>query len=130
VIFVDTSALYAVADAADAEHQRAAAAWQRMTAGEQELVTTNYVLNETIALVQRRSGLAAAVALDRVVRSVTTVVWVDLTIHEAASATWAAAGRRDLSLTDCVSFLVARQHDVDAVFAYDRHFAEQGFRAV
>ena len=34
---------------------------------------------------------------------------------------------RQLSLVDCTSFVVMRQIGIDDVFAFDRHFAEQGF---
>ncbi len=38
-----------------------------------------------------------------------------------------AANRRQLSLVDCVSFVVCRQRQLEQVFAFDTHFSEQGF---
>jgi predicted nucleic acid-binding protein len=38
-----------------------------------------------------------------------------------------AAGRRRLSLTDCVSFEVMRRSESATAFAFDTHFTEQGF---
>lgn len=35
-----------------------------------------------------------------------------------------------LSLVDAVSFVVARDHDVERVFAFDPHFTKAGFIAV
>jgi uncharacterized protein len=40
------------------------------------------------------------------------------------------AGRRGLSLADCFSFALVHELHLDAAFAFDRHFAEQGFRAL
>jgi uncharacterized protein len=37
------------------------------------------------------------------------------------------AHRRHLSLVDCVSFAAMHQFGLSAVFAFDNHFAEQGF---
>jgi uncharacterized protein len=38
-----------------------------------------------------------------------------------------SAGRRKLSLVDCTSFEIMRQHAVRTAFAFDSHFEEQGF---
>ena len=57
-VFVDTSALYAVLDADDGKHSPACAEWQRLLLNS-SLVTTNYVLVETTALLQHRLGVEA-----------------------------------------------------------------------
>lgn len=56
-----------------------------------------------------------------------SVHWVDQAAHSAGVSAVLTANRRSLSLTDCVSFIVMRQLGVHEVFAFDRHFAEQGF---
>jgi uncharacterized protein len=38
------------------------------------------------------------------------------------------AGRRRLSLVDCVSFAVMRARQIDEYLGLDPHFDEQGFR--
>ena len=45
-VFVDTSALYAVLDADDAEHGRAGSTWVELVEGRHRLQTTNYVVSE------------------------------------------------------------------------------------
>ncbi|MDP2857839.1 MAG: VapC toxin family PIN domain ribonuclease, partial [Bacillota bacterium] len=40
------------------------------------------------------------------------------------------AGRRNLSLVDCVSFDVMRRLGMEKAFAFDAHFAEQGFQCM
>jgi predicted nucleic acid-binding protein len=35
-----------------------------------------------------------------------------------------------LSLTDCVSFEVIRQHGIRRAFAFDTHFTEHGFEMI
>ena len=47
--FVDTSALLAVMDKDDAIHKQAKAFWERLTGQQATLVTTNYVVLETVA---------------------------------------------------------------------------------
>ena len=41
-----------------------------------------------------------------------------------------SAGRRRLSLVDCVSFDVMTRLGIDVCFAFDAHFREQGFRCI
>ena len=52
MIFVDTSALYAVLDRDDANHTVARDTWESLLRSSQRLLTHNYVLLETAALVQ------------------------------------------------------------------------------
>jgi predicted nucleic acid-binding protein len=63
-VFVDTSALYALLDAGDAQHAAARAVWaDLLTAGGASPMTHGLVVVETVALVQRRLGLAAVQTL-------------------------------------------------------------------
>lgn len=55
------------------------------------------------------------------------VEWIDQAMHTTGMASVLAAGRRALSLVDCVSFATMRDLGIDDVFAFDEHFAEQGF---
>ena len=58
-IFIDTSGFIAVLDMDDENHTGAAEAWQNILTSAETLVTTNYVLVETCALVQNRLGMTA-----------------------------------------------------------------------
>ena len=125
--FVDTSALYAVLARDDRNHGRAAAAWRTAIEAGEELVTTNYVLLETLALAQSRLGMKAVRAVVDDVTPALTVEWIDPDDHRNAVLALVAAGRRRLSLVDCSSFEVMRRLRIRRAFAYDKHFAEQGF---
>jgi uncharacterized protein len=129
-VFVDTSALLAVLDADDANHATARETWQALLGGDSALLCTNYVLLETIALVQHRLGLEALSTFQSDVAPVLAVRWVDAQLHTAAVTALLTARRRKLSLVDCVSFETARRSGIDTAFAFDRHFAEQGFHCL
>ena len=129
-LFVDTSALYAVLDADDARHEQARGAWLELLEREAQMICTNYILVETVALVQRRLGMEAARVLLRDVVPLLRVEWVSEVSHEAGVAAFLAAGDRGLSLVDCASFETMRRLGLDTAFAFDRHFEEQGFRCV
>ena len=129
-VFVDTSALLAVLDAGDAQHPHARAAWETLLHGDEPLVTTSYLLVETFALVQNRLGMDAVRVLADDVVPVLRVHWVGETQHRLGVTALVAASRRQLSLVDCVSFATMRELGLDAAFAFDGDFADQGFRTL
>ena len=126
-VFVDTSALFALLDADEKQHARAASTWSRLLEAETRLVTSNYVLLEAYALVHRRLGTAALRDLVEELGPTLDICWVDEELHGQAVAALLAAGRRRLSLVDCTSFGVMRRLGLTQAFAFDRHFTEQGF---
>jgi uncharacterized protein len=128
-VFVDTSALLALLDRDEANHETAAAIWTRLVL-EERFVSTSYVLVETYALVQRRLGLDAVRTLTADFVPLIDVDWIGVDVHSAAVSALLVAARRDLSLVDCASFESMRRRDVRRVFAFDDDFARQGFEVV
>ncbi len=126
-LFIDTSALYALLDGDELRHADVVAAWQAVTDNGWILFTSNYVLVETFALVQRRLGLEAVHALADVFVPLLQPVWVDEELHAAAVASLFTAAERRLSLVDCVSFELMRRLGLTDVLALDSDFARQGF---
>ncbi|MBI2170922.1 MAG: VapC toxin family PIN domain ribonuclease, partial [Chloroflexi bacterium] len=80
------------------------------------------------ALVQNRLGIAAVRVLVEDILPVIRVHWVAPEEHQAGVSALLTAGRRNLSLVDCVSFHSIRRLGVSDAFAFDQDFAEQGFR--
>ncbi len=128
-VFVDTSALYALLDADDANHERAAKEWRSMIESEQRMVTTNYILVECCALIQSRLGLEAVRAFCDAIVPVLTVDFVSPDAHRLGTAGLLAASRKGLSLVDCVSFETMRHNGIRSAFTFDRHFREYGFES-
>jgi uncharacterized protein len=127
IAFVDTSAWFALLDADDKHHAAARKAWLAALKTTDTLVTSNYVMVETVALVQRRLGIGAVRVLWRDLLPTVEVEWVTVEEHAAAMAALVAAGKRGLSLVDCTSFQVMQRMAIEDVLAFDRHFEEQGF---
>lgn len=128
-VFVDTSALYALLDSDDAEHRRAAEAFPLLL-DDDRLVTHNYVVVETMALVQHRLHPRAVRALAQDLMPTLHVEWVTQDVHAAAEGALLAAVRRRPSLVDRVSFELMRRRGIDTAFAFDADFAGEGFRTV
>lgn len=127
MVFVDTSAIYALADRKDPNHQAAHRRLERLLAEGEELLTHSYVVVESISLVQHRLGVAPAVKLAKSAEQF-TVEWIGEDTHTEAIRRLAETGRRKLSFIDLTSFIVMRQHGVTTAFAFDDDFAKEGFR--
>jgi predicted nucleic acid-binding protein len=127
VIFVDTSAIYAWTDAADANHRRAAARLEQLLESHEDLLTHNYVLLESLALVQARLGMRAATKLANDT-SAFVIEWIDDDLHDAGIKQWQRSARRQVSLVDHISFLVMRRRHVEIAFAFDPDFTGEGFQ--
>ncbi len=132
-VFVDTSAIYAVLDADDSNHESANRVWQELLHGlesdEFEAVTHGSVVVEVVALAQRRLGMQAAkVVLDDLIPLFSTV-WVDQDLHDRAAAAMLAAGLRGVSLVDWTSFEVMRRRGIEHAFAFDDDFQLRGFES-
>lgn len=126
MIFLDTSAIYALADRSDGNHDRARRQFARILEAASSIVTHNYVLIESFALLQRWLGLSSAIALHESSRAF-DVVWIDEEIHREAASRW-AGGRRSLSFVDHVSFVLMERRRIEVAFAFDPDFSEAGFR--
>lgn len=127
MIFLDTSAIYAWADAADANHRAAVRRLQALLDNGEELLTHNYVLVESLALLQARLGVTAAIKLAQDSRTF-VIDWVDEALHASAIDQLAQSRKRHLSLVDHVSFLIMRRRRVGTAFAFDPDFVGAGFR--
>ena len=127
-IFADTSALYALLDRSDRIHRAAVAAFDRIDRETSQLVTSSYVLLETVSLLQARLGLPAVRAWRDAFYPLLDVIWIDADLHTRGMVALTAASRLDISLTDWTSFEVMRTRQIARAFAFDRHFPAQGFR--
>jgi predicted nucleic acid-binding protein len=126
-VFIDTSAFFAVLDADDANHAAAGRIWKDLIERREELVCSNYILIECFALLQRRLGLEAARVFQTDVVGVLQIRWVDEPLHAAGVSALLTAGRRQLSLVDCVSFELMRRMGLTRAFAFDQDFVDQDF---
>ncbi|MEX0879113.1 MAG: PIN domain-containing protein [Thermoanaerobaculia bacterium] len=128
MIFLDTSAVVALANRSDERHAEAIALFSSVR-DPGEFATHNYVMVEAFALLHRRLGLRVALRFEEGA-SAFEVVWVDRRLHEAAVRTLARKGTRRSSLVDEISFLVMRERGIDTAFAFDPDFEREGFKTL
>lgn len=129
-VFVDTSAFYALAVARDPSHRAASQALARLERERAGFVTSSFVLVETVTLLQARTGVATVKLFRGRFLPIVRVHWLTEGDGRRAIDSLLAADRRTVSLTDWSSFLLMRDAGIHRAFAFDPHFAEQGFEPV
>ena len=129
-VFVDTSAILALLIENDPNHASAVQAFYTFHDQDDDLVTTNYVVVETVSLIQRRFGMPIVRTFVDKLLPLLEVEWLDQSLHHSAVQSFLVANRRSLSLVDCASFVVMRRLGITVAFVFDEHFEEQGFRCL
>ncbi len=126
MIFLDASAIYALADKADPNHDTAYRKFDLALESGETFLVHNYILLESVALLQARLGLPAAILFLKDARSF-EVEWVDPDLHEEAVKELERIGKKRISLVDCTSFVVMRKKGVEKALAFDPDFQGRGF---
>jgi predicted nucleic acid-binding protein len=126
-VFVDTSAFFAYVNRNDQNHLSAKEIFTWLIRERAKLICTNYVLLETVALLQNRLGMLVVKDFQESVVPLLRIEWVDEELHQTSVAVLLTANRRHLSMVDCTSFTAMRRLGIGTVFAFDQHFVEQGF---
>ncbi len=126
-VFVDTSALYALLVRTEEGHAEVSAAFEDLLENGRPLVTTNYVLLESVALLQYRLGLAPVHDLERSLVPLMTRRWIDESLHRRALERLLRTDRKKLSLVDCTSLVLMEDEGIGEALALDRSFASEGF---
>jgi predicted nucleic acid-binding protein len=127
IVFADTSALFALLVRDDYMHVRARANFEYFVQNDTLMLTSSYVLLETLTLLQRRVSLEAVWDFNRKTLPILDVVWANEAWHSRAVQRLHTERSRGLSLTDCLSFEIMEAREITVAFTFDRHFTERGF---
>jgi len=125
VIFIDTGPLYALTIPGDAHHESATAWYQTNTS---RLVTTDFVLYETVTLLRRRRQYDLAVEVgDRLfANQLADIEWVTRDDIHASWKIFRDYNDKEWSFTDCTSRIVMERLGVTEAFSFDEHFRQFG----
>ena len=129
-VYADTSGLFAALVANDQMHARAKRALTRLVEDGAELHVGSYALLETMALLQSRVSLEAALQFERSFGPLLRVTRIDEKLHARSVRRLELRRSRELSLVDCSSFVIMEDLGLPEAFAYDPHFAREGFRLI
>jgi predicted nucleic acid-binding protein len=131
-LFVDTAGWMACADSGDPAHRRSCMARDAALEAGQALVTTDFVVDETLTLIRFRLGLDAAKTWWEQVDGSPRLRWerIDSERFEKARQLFFQYRDKDFSFTDCTSFVIMREIRLTHVMTTDRHFRQMGFQAL
>ena len=124
--FVDTSSIVALLTSNDMHHREAAETLNWLRGESAELVTTNYVVIESLAVVRRKFGPTGVHRLIDDFLPLVRVIWVGEATHTAAIEAYRSAGG-SASIVDRISFAIMRREGISEAFAFDTDFDAQGF---
>ena len=128
-LFADSFYFLALLRWEDNAHARAIAASQNRT---ERLITTAWILTEeadALAVPAMREGfprLLAALRAD----PACTIVPPTQDLFDAGVELYVRRPDKAWSLTDCISFVVMREHGMNEALTGDRHFEQAGFIAL
>lgn len=129
MIFVDTSAWFASIVPSDTDH-KAASAW--LAQNHQPLLTTDYIIDETLTLLRSRGEFLRARSLGEAFFSGSISSLYFLT-EDDIRQTWQTFqdfSDKDWSFTDCSSRVVMTKLKLINAFTFDHHFYQFGFVTV
>jgi len=129
-IFVDTAGWMSCADGADAHHARSSAARDAALEAGQTLITTDFVVDETLTLIRLRLGLVAAERWWQQVDRSPRLRWerVESDRFEKGRLLFFQYRDKDFSFTDCTSFVIMRELRLTHALTTDTHFRQMGFQ--
>jgi len=120
----DSSAILALLDADDADHERAVAAVQRIAAEKRPSFITNYIEAEAHALLLRKLG--RTIAREWLLTGGLTVLRVLPNEEQQAKEILIRHTDKDWTLCDAISFAVLDARHVRRAFTFDHHFRQYG----
>ena len=131
-LFVDTAGWMACADRNDPAHAKCVGVRDAKLRAGFLLVTTDYVLDETLTLLRLRLGLPATREWWERVSQSPRVIFaeVDAELRDRAMDWFFRYEDKSFSFTDCTSFAFMRQEKIREALTTDRHFRQAGFEMV
>ncbi len=129
MILVDTSAWFACVVPSDKNHLRASR-W--LNANNQVLLTTDYVVDETLTLLRARGETVRASNLGEAFFAdvLCTIYYL---AEDDIKETWQVFQRfsdKEWSFTDCSSKMIMEKLGINKAFTFDHHFTQFGLGEV
>ena len=127
-VFIDTGGFFAVLSPYDRDHA-AAIRWMTEHSAQTPVVTTDYILDETITLLQsRRQPHLIEPWLTSILNSDSCqIIWMNSSRFEEVRQFFVKHADKNWSFTDCFSFCVMRERKIEQALASDQHFRQAGF---
>lgn len=127
--FVDTSFFKAFIDPKDDFHHKAVQIFKQLEKDHVLLVTSNFIIDETLTLIRYRCGLTRAKEFKSVLEQFETDFKIVRALSRDEASAWDFFTKdwSKLSFTDCVSFALMKRLELTRVATFDNDFDRAGF---
>jgi predicted nucleic acid-binding protein len=130
-LFVDTSGWVCIVDQDDPLHRQARTLYKRAISQKRQLVTTNYIIAELVALLESRNLVTRQeifAFVDHIKLAPTiSIVHVDTNTDDEAWQLLKNRADKAWSLVDATSFVIMQRMQLPEALTTDHHFTQAGF---
>ncbi len=129
---MDTSAWLALNDKSDQYHKKAISKSKKITQEKIELITSEYIVDETLTIIRYRVSHPAAVIFGESLFNSNIVKINDIAKEDILKA-WDFFKKykdKDFSFTDCTSFTLMQKLRLSKAFTFDKHFKQIGIEII
>lgn len=127
--FLDASYIIALELRDDQNHQKAIEHWQSLDKKSLKLTTTSYIFDEVVTFFNSHNLHSKAVEVGKrlINSSVVQFIHINEDIFFSAWDLFQKYQDKSYSLTDCISFIIMWNLEVNNVLTFDQHFSQAGF---
>ena len=128
-IFIDTSALVALFDRSDNNHQKAKTLLEIIRNNKIKLLMSDYIFDETITTVLSNAGHKNAIKIGEFIlgSNIVELSWLDESVVMKAWEYFKRHSDKEYSFTDCTTFILMKEMKLSNFFAFDEDFVKAGF---
>lgn len=130
MIFIDSSAFVSLVVEKESFHSKAIQWWEYNKG--KTLVTSNFVVAETLGWIRHRVGKSQAVTLGTFLFSTKGLIIEQIKLLDQQNAwkLFQETDGRGISMIDCMSFVLMKRLKIKEVFTFDRDFHTLGFKVL
>jgi len=125
-VFVDTGIFHAFVDRSDQDHQTAVELFQEAETRGQPIITSNFVVAETHALLLSKLGRQLAARWLEAIVDYARIQRISRADETRAREIIFQFDDKDFSYTDATCFAVMERLGIQTVFSLDAHFLQYG----
>lgn len=130
--FLDASYIIALELKDDQNHQKAIEHWQSLDKKGLKLTTSSYVFDEVVTFFNSRNLHNKAVEVGKrlINSSVVKFIHINEKIFFDAWDLFQKYQDKSYSLTDCISFIIMWDLEINNALTFDQHFFQAGFHKI
>lgn len=130
IYFLDTSYIVALEIRNEDVHDLVLAHWLSLASQRPQLITTTYIFDEVVTLLNSRKLHSKAVEVGTLLLESPDIllVEIDKAIFERGWQDFKKYKDKSFSLTDCLSFVVMQNRSIMNALTLDIHFQQVGFQ--